>query len=126
MTVKEKWLTVLACFVILILFAGLGVFRPSAVPKGITRTDELQGGSLGGIEGRMPPASAKLFFESMLGVKLGSYKTYKNTDEALYALRSGKADALWSTDITADYLLKTQDDLCMLENAGTADIMNIA
>ncbi len=104
MSTREKWLTVLVCLCILILCSGFGLFRKKTVSSGITKVSELKGRTLGGVESRMPANSAKIFFESMLGVKLAGYKAYNNMDEALCALNTGEVAAIWTTDVTADYL----------------------
>ena len=125
MSNKDKWLTILVCFVLLILCAGGGAFRKKEVKTGISAAAELKGKALGGVEGRMPGNSAKIFFESMLGVKLSGYNAYKNMDEALYALRTGKAAAIWAADVTVDYLQKWNPDCYPLDTSGTASIMEL-
>ncbi|MCR5769247.1 MAG: transporter substrate-binding domain-containing protein [Lachnospiraceae bacterium] len=125
MSKKEKWLTILVCFVLLILCAGLGAFKKKEVKTGISAVSELNGKALGGVEGRMPGNSAKIFFESMLGIKLSRYSAYKNMDEALYALRTGKVAAIWAADVTVDYLQKWNPDCYPVDTSGTASIMEL-
>ncbi|MCR5685388.1 MAG: transporter substrate-binding domain-containing protein [Lachnospiraceae bacterium] len=144
MSAKEKWLTILACFIILVLCAGLGIFKKPAVKTGIASVQELKGRALGGIESRMPENSAKIFYESMLGVKLSAYKAYKNMDEALYALYTGEVAALAVPDVMAEYLTDASADaveafswkdpeeknigkyaLCQVETSGAASIMEL-
>ena len=142
MSNKEKWFTILICFILLILCASVGAFKKKEVKTGISTVSELSGKALGGVESRMPDNSAKIFFESMLGVKLSRYSSYKNNDEALYALKTGKVAAVWATDVTADYLVKAEDAkasgtdekkgqgtdgrrLKIVDDAGTASIMEL-
>ena len=125
MSNKEKWITVLVCFCILILFAAAGIYKRPQTASGIETIADLKGRSLGGVEGRMPENSSKIFFESMLGVKLGSYKAFGNMDEALYALRTGRVAAVWAADITADYLIKANTDLKKPDKDGMADIASL-
>ncbi|MCR5324612.1 MAG: transporter substrate-binding domain-containing protein [Lachnospiraceae bacterium] len=136
MSNKEKWLTILVCFVLLILCTSIGAYKKKEVTTGIKTVEELKGKALGGVESRMPDNSAKIFFESMLGVKLSRYSSYKNIDEALYALRTGKVAAIWAADVTADYLVRLQENakdenektsltFRLIEDAGTASIMEL-
>ena len=131
MSNREKWFTILICFVLLILCATVGAFKKKEVSTGIARVQELDGRALGGVEGRMPANSAEIFFESMLGVKLSRYSSYKNIDEALYALKTGKVAAVWTADVTADYLVNSGKDpdsdkkLITVDDTGTASIMEL-
>lgn len=56
----------------------------------------------------MPENSAKILFESLLGVKLRAYRSYDDVYETLSALRCNEIQGAWFADITADYLLKTE------------------
>lgn len=130
MTVKGKWLTILVCFLILLICSGVGASGRDSEKKTGTEITEygdadfLKGASLGGVIGRMPTNSSKIFFESVTGRKLGSYKAYSNPDEVLYALRNGDIKAAWFTDVSAAYLLDTVDGLAELDTSGMADIEN--
>ena len=144
MSYKNKLCTVLVCFIALLLLAGLGAFKPKAANGG-------QGGSganeknsqndgdvgsvtkstktvkrLGGVSSRMPENSALVFFGSTFGMKLSSYKGYKNYDEALFSLASGESDAIWACDVTADFLVKTRQGLVKADYEGMADIQKTA
>lgn len=128
MTRKEQWITVLVCFCLLILLTGFGfrkggTYRPA---EAITCADDLAGRSLGGVAGRMPASSSKIFFESLTGRKLSSYKAYGDMDEAVYALKSGQVSAIWTTDVTADYLMTADDTIIEIDSAGMADIQTNA
>lgn len=127
MKIGEKWGAVALCVVLLLVLAGAGQFREdaTAAKSRITCADDLAGGTLGGIAGRMPANSAKIFFESMLGRRLGAYEDYSGMDECLCALKSGRADAIWVTGLTADYLISGDDTLAVLDKSGMADIMNL-
>ena len=131
MSNREKWFTILICFILLILCATVGAYKKKEVKTGVDVVQDLNGKALGGVEGRMPGNSAKIFFESMLGVKLSRYSSYKNIDEALYALKTGKVAAVWTADVTADYLVrngnKDESDMVLktVDTAGTASIMEL-
>lgn len=131
MTLKEKLTTVLTVFIILLLLAGFNAFKPQGagkVPedkagKEETAEDKLEKVKhLGGIKTRMPENSALVFFQSTMGRKLYSYTAYGSVDEMLCALRSGKVEAVWACDMTADYLCKMNEDLEVLPIDGMSDI----
>ncbi len=124
MTNRSKWLTVLVCFVILLLLTGFGFKKPAAKGGKITSADDLKGASLVGVSGRMPDNSSSIFFRSLTGRKLGSYKGLGSVDECLGALKSGSADVLWTTDVTADYLCKKDESLARLDTSDMAAIQN--
>lgn len=129
MTTKAKLYTVLACFIVLLLLTGAGFKRlpeEGKAASGIKTAEDLKGKKLGGVAGRMPASSSEIFFESILGRKLAGYYAYGNIDEAVYALKSGAVSAIWLTDVSADYLLKTDDSLAKLDTKGMADIENTA
>lgn len=139
MKVKEKIITIAAAFVLLLVLAGLGAFKPDTAlvsatsdpaaqdsvttVRRITELSELK--KLGGIKSRMPENSAFVFFQSTLGTRLSSYKAYGSNEETLCALRCGDIDAMWACDITADYLCKTNSDLTVLSTAEMSDIENM-
>ncbi|MCR5332355.1 MAG: transporter substrate-binding domain-containing protein [Lachnospiraceae bacterium] len=131
MTDKEKWITILVCFCLLILSAGVGAFKGKTVQAGISDIKDLQGRTIGGVNGRMPENSARVFFESMLGVRLGGYKAYDNVEETVYALKTGKIAAAWATNVTADYLARKYSGadnglkLKVLSTDGMADIAGL-
>ena len=115
MKTANKLLTVLAVFIVLMILTGIGAFKPGASAKsGLI--------SLGGVDSRMPENSAMVFFSSTLGQSLSKYKSYKNMDETLCALRSGEVNTIWACDVTADFLLKTNTDLKLTEPETMADI----
>ena len=129
METKNKLLTVLVCFLILVLLAGVGAFKPKQASGNIsTSADDGGNGQtpkikkLGGVECRMPENSAFVFFGSTFGLKLSSYKAYKNFDEALCSLKSKETDAVWACDVSADYLLKVNEGLKKVDAELTSDI----
>ena len=124
MTEKTKWLTILACFVILILAAGAGAFKHEAAGGKIETAADLNGAGMGGVAGRMPASSSLIFFKSLTGAKLAGYTAYGSMDESLCALKSGSVDVIWTTDVTADYLLKKDDTLARLDTKGMAAVEN--
>ena len=108
---KKKIITVAVVLAILLISASLGLFRED---KGVTSPDietvnELEGTTLGGVAARMPDNSAKILFESLLGVKLRNYQSYQNTFETLSALRTNEIQAAWFPDVTVRYLLQMEE-----------------
>lgn len=124
MTNKSKWLTILVCFVLLLLLTGMGFKKPAAKGGKITSADDLKGASLVGVSGRMPDNSSAIFFRSLTGRKLGSYKGLGSIDECLYALKSGSAGVMWVTDVTAKYLMQKDETLAKLDTSDMAAIQN--
>ena len=124
MSNKEKWLTVLTCFVLLLLLAGFGAWKPDSKGGRIKSADDLKGAALAGVTGRMPDSSAAIFFRSITGRKLGSYTGYDSMDECLCALKGGRADVIWAPDITARYLLASDESLGLLDTSDMAAIEN--
>ena len=124
MKAKNKLLTILAVFLCVLLLTGIGAFKhkPAGIPSGNTSVSGKTRLKLGGIQSRMPENSALVFFGSTLGQTLSKYTAYKNMDEALYALRTGEVDAVWTCDVTADYLLETDQDLELLDYEAMSDI----
>ena len=88
MKTANKLLTVLVVLALLLVLTGFGAFK-------LKKNTESSRIRLGGVESRMPENSAMVFFGSTLGQSLSSYKSYKNIEETLYALRSGEVDAIW-------------------------------
>lgn len=139
MKFKEKIITIAVVFVLLLLMAGFGAFKPAAASKksgeaDITADPKAEAAKvtslaklkkLGGIESRMPENSAFVFFQSTLGTKLSSYKAYGSNEETLCALRSGDIDAMWACDVTADYICKKNADLTILPTGDMSDIENM-
>lgn len=117
-------MTVLTCTVILILAAAVGLWKSDVVTGRIDSADDLKNSKLCGVAGRMPAGSAKVFFESMIGRKLKSYNDYGTVDECLYALKTGRADAMWVTDVTAAYLVAQDDTLKEIDVSDMAAVNN--
>ena len=120
MTVKNKLLTVLAVFIVLLLLAGAGAFKADTAKGGVKDISGVK--TLGGIGSAMPENSALVFFGSTLGKTLSSYKAYKNMDALLFALKSGEVDAVWTCDVTADFLIRKEMGLNKLNISGMSDI----
>ena len=122
MAIKNKLLTVLAVFIVLLLLAGAGACKADTAKGGIKDKSDVK--TLGGIESAMPENSAMVFFGSTLGKTLLGYNAYKNTDELLFALKSGEVDAIWTCDVTADYLMAKDPGLKKLPVSEMSDIQN--
>lgn len=113
----HKIMTVTVLFFLCLLAAAFGLFHEG---KGVVSPDiesvmELEGKQMGGVASRMPDNSAKILFESLLGVKLANYQSYHNVFETLAALRSNEVAAVWFPDVTTDYLIKVEEGLKKIE-----------
>jgi len=137
MKTKEKLLTVLAAFLVLIMLGGTGAWKTDSKAAEATEdstsprtnkvavsVDTLSNKTLVGVAGRMPANSSKIFFESILGRKLKSYKALKNMEECINELKSGHATAIWACDITAKYLLEKDNTLALIDTSDMAAIEN--
>lgn len=120
---KNKIFTALILVLVLFLLAGIGAFKPKLV-SGESGNKKIR--KLGGVECRMPENSALVFFGSTFGVNLTSYKAYKDFDEALFSLKAGKVDAIWACDVSADYLIKTNENLVKSDYTDMSDIQKTA
>lgn len=127
-TKKAGLLAVIAAFVLLLILAGTGMEKTKAGDRGINTTQDLNGKTLAGITGmRLSSESAEVFFETLLGISLSGYRAADTIPELMYELKSGRADAVWVPDVTARYLLHTEEgkDLVRLtapeDTAGSAE-----
>ncbi len=101
--------------VLLLLLGAIGFARPEVKGQRLTKTEELQGRVLAGIAAaRMPEENAGVLFETILGVELSGYHGVADLQELLYELRSGRAAAICCPDVTAEYLLRTEEGLVRL------------
>lgn len=108
--------TAAAAAVLLLLLTAAGFAKPSAKGKGLSDTGELEGKVLAGVTAaRMPEENAKVLFETILGIKLSGYHAVKDLPELLYELKSGRADGICCPDVTAEYLLRTEEGLKRLD-----------
>ena len=110
---KNKWLTLLIALLVLLLITGVRGFdkEKDVTSPNIESIGELASKKMGGVIAKMPDNSAEIFFETMLGVKLASYKSYDGILETVSALKTNEIDVAWFADITAKYLLKTEEGL---------------
>ncbi len=115
---KQKLITVLICFIMLLFCTGFSFFYSGGdidhEEAKITSIGGMKGKTLGGVQAKMPDDSAKIFFESIFGVKFLKYCSFSSVDNMLAALRSGTVRAVWASDLTADYLIRNNDDLTVL------------
>ncbi len=115
-TWKKKLAAVGICAVVLLLFSGFHFFYEGGLNyEDVTSVQEMEGKTLGGVVAKMPDASAKIFFESLMGVKLKQYKSFKTPEEALNALTNHQVQAIWASDVTGEYLVKTNENLRLME-----------
>ena len=102
--------------VLLLVSAAAGFAKPEAKGRGFTTTDELEGCVMAGIEAsRLPEEHTEVLFETILGTKLSGYRAVADIPALLYELKSGRADVICCPDVTAEYLLRTEEGLKRLE-----------
>ena len=123
-TTKQKWITIAVFLLVLLLSTAFGLFdgKESGNSGKITSGDErissvveLRGKALGGVTAKMPDASAKIFFESQFGTKFSAYRSYEAVGTAVKALKQNQVQAIWASDVTADWLLRTEEGLQVLQ-----------
>lgn len=97
---------------LLLILTAAGFAKPDAKGKGFTSTEEIKGSVMAGIAAaRMPEENAEVLFETILGTKLSGYREAESMAGLLYELRSGRADLICCPDVTAEYLLRTEEGL---------------
>lgn len=116
-TTKQKWITIAVFLLVLLLSTAFGLFagKNAGNSEKITSVKELTGKTLGGVTAKMPDASAKIFFESQFGVKFSDYRSYDSVETAVKALKMNQVQAIWASDVTAEWLLRTEEGLKLLE-----------
>lgn len=126
LTGKSKALTIEILIIVLLLLTGFGFGKSNTegAKAPVTCADDLVGGAIGGIKGRMPQSSARIFYESMLGRRVSSYTSYASVAEATGALLSGKIKAACVTDVTADYMIAGNRSLTKLDRTEMAAVEN--
>lgn len=117
MKAKGKWITVLVLGIVCILCAGGRLFDDGAnvTSDNMEAVVELNGKTMGGVAAKMPDNSAKILFDSILGIKLSGYRSYPDVSQTLAALRTKEIGVAWFSDVTADYLVKTQEGVRKLD-----------
>ncbi|MBQ9767278.1 MAG: transporter substrate-binding domain-containing protein [Lachnospiraceae bacterium] len=120
---KLRILAIGAAAAVLLALGAIGFAKPAAKGQGMTKTEDLNGKVLAGVTAaRMSAENAEVLFETILGVKLSGYHGVEDLQSLLYELKSGRADAICCPDVTADYLLRTEEGLVRL--AAPADTAN--
>lgn len=111
-TRKISLWTVIVLAVLLLILTAAGFAKPDAEGKEFASTEEMKGSVLAGIAAaRMPAENAEVLFETILGTKLSGYREAGSIEELLYVLRSGRSDVICCPDVTAEYLLRTEEGL---------------
>ena len=123
-TTKQKWITIAVFLLVLLLSTALGLFDGKTSGNSekiiseqgpVSSVTELKGKTLGGVAAKMPDASAKIFFESQFGVKFSAYRSYATAETAVKALKINQVQAIWASDVTADWLLRNDEGLKVLQ-----------
>ena len=104
--------TVAVTALLLLVAAAAGFGKPDAKGQNLSLAEQLNGCVMAGVDAaRLPEENAEVLFETILGIKLSGYHAVSNMDELLYELRSGRADVICCPDVTAEYLLRTEEGL---------------
>lgn len=107
---------VAAMIVLLLVLAATGFAKPDAKGQGFISTKDLEGCVMAGVaSARLPEENGEVLFETILGTKLSGYRAVEDIPGLLYELRSGRADVICCPDVTADYLLRTEEGLTRLQ-----------
>lgn len=107
---------VAALVVLLFVLAATGFAKPDAKGRGFTSTKDLEGCVMAGVAAaRLPEENGEVLFETILGTKLSGYHGVEDIPGLLFELRSGRADAICCPDVTAEYLLRTEEGLVRLQ-----------
>ena len=123
-TTKQKWITIAVFLLVLLLSTAFGLFdgneggnsgKITSAKESISSINELRGKALGGVMAKMPDASAKIFFESQFGTKFSTYRSYETVETAVKALKMNQVQAIWTSDVTAEWLLQTEEGLQVLQ-----------
>jgi len=108
--------TVVVAAVLLLVLAASGFAKSDAKGQGLTTTKDLEGRVMAGmVAARLPEENTKVLFETILGTKLSGYRAAGSIPELLYELKSGRADVICCPDVTAEYLLRTEEGLVRLQ-----------
>lgn len=108
--------TVVVLAVLLLILTAAGVAKPAAKGQNLKTTLDLEGKVLAGVAAaRLPEENTEILFETILGIRLTDYHAVKDLPALLYELRSGRADAVCCPDVTAEYLLRTEEGLLRLQ-----------
>lgn len=114
-SVRQKWITILICFLLLILCSGFSLFREGGQKQEVTAIQDMKGKALGGVKAKMPDSSVKIFFESIYGVKFSEYRSYRTIQDAVTALKNHAVQGIWVSDVTSGYLLGTDTELAFVD-----------
>lgn len=117
MRTRTKWITVAVLAIFCLMCAGIGLFHDGAkvTSENLEAVVELNGKTMGGVVSKMPDNSARILFDSILGVKLKEYRSYSDVHETLSALQTNEIQVAWFADVTADYLARTEKGIRKLE-----------
>ena len=107
---KAKLVATIAALLILLATAAFLGGPSEKKSSSLYTTQDLNQKKLAGITGmRISEENAGVFFETLLGISLSGYHAVDTMPELMYELKSGRADAIWCPDVTARYLLHTEE-----------------
>ena len=102
--------------VLLMVATAAGFAKPDTEGRIPPLAEFLEGCVMAGVDAaRLPEENAEVLFETILGIKLSGYHGVSGIDELLYELKSGRADVICCPDVTAEYLCRTEEDLCRVQ-----------
>jgi len=128
---KKKNYKYISVFVFILLTAASVITASKTDRAGgeglpaIETAGDLAGRKLGGVKTRMGSEAAGIYFESMLGQDIYSYREYDDFETATQGLLNGDVDALWATDVTAEYAVSVNDGLKILDSSQLAATANL-
>ncbi|MCR5828986.1 MAG: transporter substrate-binding domain-containing protein [Lachnospiraceae bacterium] len=126
---KKKWYKVGAVAAMLIITLVSSVIwtadKDRSDLKVVKCADDLTGAKVGGVKSYMGPEASAVYFQSIIGRDISSYKEYDSFEDAVEGLKEGEIDALWGCDVTADYAVKRYEDLAILDSSDMAATANL-
>lgn len=123
---KIRLTATLVALLLLLVLTGL-TKGAAAAGSGCRTTDDLNGKKLAGIRSfKIANENGEVFFNTLLGIDLGGYEGVDTVDELVYALESGRVDAIWCPDVMADYLLRTVSENNLIKLSAPEDTSGAA
>gem|GEM_PF-1643623 len=126
---KTKWYKVGAvAFMLIVSMVSAIIWTADTAQKDLKNVkcaDDLTGAKVGGVKSYMGPEASAIYFRSIIGRDISSYREYDSFEDAVVGLKEGEVDAVWACDVTADYAVKRYEGLSMLDNSEMAATANL-
>ncbi len=118
---KKKWYKFGAVvFLLLLTLVSAVIWKTGDGQKDlktVKSADDLTGSRIGGVRSYMGPEASEIYFRSILGRDISSYREYDSFEDAVEGLKGGEVDAIWACDTTAEYAVKNYGDLEILDSS---------